>query len=209
MIEPMQEAHSKTSSGGSSAPDVDSEALELRLEELLSDQRVWLRRTVSRLCPHHLGVQVEEIEQEVRVRLWRALQRQDAPRSPVSYLYRVATTATIDAIRRVQARREDQLEPPTDEEVKMTPNTLRDVRATPEDAAVARSVLEAVERCIDELPENRRLAVKLHLQGFNSTEIGAFLDWTEAKARNLVSRGMRSLRDELLRRGVRHADARI
>ena len=48
----------------------------------------------------------------------------------------------------------------------------------------------------------RRAVVRMYLDGYGSGEIGALLGWTEAKARNLVYRGLADLREALSRRGV-------
>ena len=55
-----------------------------------------------------------------------------------------------------------------------------------------------------QLPENRRLAVKNHLQGLTTPEIGALLGWSEPKARNLVHRGLKDLRTALRALGIEY-----
>ena len=47
------------------------------------------------------------------------------------------------------------------------------------------------------LSKNRRVAVGLHFQGMTTVEIGDLLGWSEAKARNLVHRGLKDLRRQL------------
>ena len=70
-----------------------------------------LRDAIARVCPRHLGLQFDDLEQEARVRLWKALRSEREVRDLASYIYKVAATTTIDAIRRLKARREQQLEP--------------------------------------------------------------------------------------------------
>jgi len=79
------------------------------------------------------------------MRLWRALQDEREVTNYASYLYRIAATATIDAMRRVQARHEEQLdiliEQRTDEgEMMLMPAPVKD---SPERLAESR---EAVDR---------------------------------------------------------------
>jgi RNA polymerase sigma-70 factor (ECF subfamily) len=52
------------------------------------------------------------------------------------------------------------------------------------------------------LTENRRITVGLYLQGMTTEEIGGLLGWSEAKARNLVYRGLKDLRRELRALGI-------
>ena len=58
-----------------------------------------------------------------------------------------------------------------------------------------------VAACIAELPERRREAVALHLQGFSLREIGELGGVTEEAARKLLDRGMQTLRERLARYG--------
>ncbi len=169
------------------------------LEALLTQHGAWLERTVRALCPQHRGIDHDEVLQDVRLRVWRSLKRGRAVEKPASYLYRAATTATIDAVRRVTARREDQLEGADTAASETAPKAWPDPKPGPERVALSSEVQEQIARALERLSENRRLAVKLHLQGFTSTEIGRLCDWTEAKSRNLASRGMKDLRRELSR----------
>src|SRR5258708_37846452 len=93
-----------------SDPEEEGDRLdvEARLQELRDAYGAFLRSAVRRLCPSTLGVTAEEIEQDARIRLWHALQRERKIDDPASYLYRIAATAAIDAVRRVRARRETQ-----------------------------------------------------------------------------------------------------
>ena len=182
----------------------NGQTAEGRLEELLAEYGPWLRRTVARHCPRNLGINPDEVEQEAILRLWKALERESNLENPTSYLYRVVSTATIDAIRRVRARREDSIE--TDDESMPHPQIQTvDTAPGPERLASSTDLSRALEQALGTLSENRRLAVKLHLQGFNTREIGELLGWTEAKARNLASRGMQDLRRSLEQAGVRDA----
>src|SRR6185295_16723515 len=76
---------------------------------LLDEYGRYLRNVIARLCPKDMGLQFGDIEQDARLRLWRALESGREITDPASYIYRVAATATIDAVRRVKARREEQM----------------------------------------------------------------------------------------------------
>jgi DNA-directed RNA polymerase specialized sigma24 family protein len=47
------------------------------------------------------------------------------------------------------------------------------------------------------LPDRRRTAVGLHLEGLTTQEIADLLGWSEPKARNLVYRGLNDVRQSL------------
>jgi RNA polymerase sigma-70 factor (ECF subfamily) len=183
---------------------------EERLESLLAEFGVLLRASVLRVCGRESGVQAEEVVQEARIRLWRVLERESHITHPASYVVRIATTAAIDAMRRVHARREEPLRVGASEDSGDvgSPPALRAPGPSPEELAAGDEVARKVERALATLAMDRARAVRLHLQGFTSAEIGRLLAWTEPRARNLVHRGLKDLRAALAREGIEcEADA--
>jgi len=149
------------------------------------------------MLPGVEGISFEDVEQEARVELWRALQNEREIAHPASYIYKVAVTSALRAIRRAKARRETYLE---EEAFDRLPNTPRP--PDPEGLARRQETLRKLDGALSRLPANRRLAVSLHLRGMTSAEIGEILGWSEPKARNLVHRGLKDLRRELLVEGI-------
>jgi RNA polymerase sigma-70 factor, ECF subfamily len=171
------------------------------LERLLERYSSVLREQIAKHCPRNLGIQFSEIEQEVRTRLWKALRRETDLTDPTSYIYRVAATSTIDAVRRVLARREEQL----DTEVRDGEpafDLVTDPVQAPDAVMERREMMSAIAAALGSLGENRRIAVELHLQGLTVMEIARLQHWTEPKARNLVYRGLDDLRAALRREGI-------
>jgi len=173
------------------------------LDRLLASYGRFLRNAIVRACPKDVGVQFDDIEQEARLRLWRALQNETEIENPASYLYRIAVTTTIDAVRRVAARREEQLEELLNEE---NPPSVEPSLATdsPETIAERRLLLRRIEAALGLLSAERRRAVGLHLRGFTPPEIGKLLRWSESKARSLVYRGLQELRERLAAEGIEY-----
>ena len=171
----------------------------MTLERILERYATLLRSLVARHCPRGLGLDVADIEQEARLRLWRALDREKDLDDPASYIYRIAVTTTIDAVRRVLARREDQLS--MEEE---TPVLTTSPAQSPEAVTRGREVMEAIAAALGTLAADRRRAVELHLQGLSLAEIAELLAWSEARARNLVYRGLDDLRQALRREGIEY-----
>ena len=121
---------------------------------------------------------------------------------PASYLYRIAATATIDAVRRIKARRESPLS--IVEDLEEGPSGVRPVESadSPERVAAGKEIGRRIRDALAMLPDRRRRAVGLYLQGFTSEEIGGLLGWSEPKARNLVYRGLKVLRQQLEKHGL-------
>ena len=179
---------------------------EARFNAILDEYGVFLRRTIAHFCPKDLGIHFSDIEQEARLRLWRALQSEREIRDPASYLYRIAMTATLDAVRRIKAKREEQLRLAEDEgDNDGAPTALvSDPNRSPELEAERRQLASKVKAALARLPDNRRRAVGLYLEGMDSQEIGSLLGWSEPKARNLIYRGLHDLRAQLRAEGIEY-----
>ena len=180
---------------------------ELRFEGLLARYAVLLRGLIARHCPRNLGIQIGDIEQDARLRLWRAVEREKELDDPASYIYRIAVTTTIDAVRRVIARREDQLRIEEDDDegsMISQPIATADATYAPDAVTERRELMARVAAAVGTLPDNRQRAVELHLQGLTLAEIAELLGWSEPKARNLVYRGLDDLRNALRREGIEY-----
>jgi len=143
------------------------------------------------------------LEQDARLRLLAALRRESEIHDLASYIYRVAASATIDAIRRLKARREEQLDPGGDGE----PGLELPVEAagSGERALERRRLLEKVEAVVDGLEARRGQVVRLHAQGFTTVEMARLMGTTEPAARNLLHRALKELRQRLRERGLTYA----
>jgi RNA polymerase sigma-70 factor (ECF subfamily) len=141
---------------------------------------------------------IDEVMQEVRIRLWRA--RQDSEQitqSSASYVYRTAASAALDVIRRRRARRADMAET-LDEAVSAPAATL----AGPDQDLEGSELAQQVAKAVDEITPSRRPVVRMHLAGYDREEIAKLLGWSEAKTRNLLYRGLADLRARLTERGI-------
>ena len=176
--------------------------VEARFNTLLDEYGNFLRATIAKLCPKDLGLQFGDIEQEVRIRLWRALQSEREIRDAASYIYRVAATTTIDAVRRVKARREEQIGIAEEEGEDEVSQLAASPKASPERVARQREVGRKIEACLLKLSDDRARAVRLYLEGLGSQEIADLTGWTEPKARNLTYRGLNDLRGCLRTEGI-------
>jgi RNA polymerase sigma-70 factor (ECF subfamily) len=143
------------------------------------------------------GGDVDEVFQEVRIRLWRSLAGGKIAEAPASYVYRTAVSAAVDLIRRRRAKREEPLDAdrPGDKAMNVT------VPAADREAE-ENELAGIIEQEVSALSEDRALAVRMHLSGYPREEIASMLRWSEARTRHLVYRGLEQLRERLSARGV-------
>ncbi|MEM1091984.1 MAG: RNA polymerase sigma factor [Pseudomonadota bacterium] len=147
------------------------------------------------------AIDVDDIEQEVRIRLWRVLQTETQVNHAASYLRTVVNSALIDAVRRAQARETSRRGGEFNEQMHTGSNN--EGLADPVQGQQRMQELSAAaESALQSMSANRRRAVSLRLHGLAVNEIGTLCGWSSAKARNLVYRGLEQLRSELGKRGI-------
>jgi RNA polymerase sigma factor (sigma-70 family) len=148
---------------------------------------------------------VDEVVQEVRVRLWRARQESETIAGlGTSYIYRTALSAALEVVRRKRGSgRVTSLAEFRDErgEHEALASVESDERG-PEHTLARAEFASAVAAAMLELADARRTAVRLHLVGYSRDEIAGMTGWSAAKARNLIYRGLADLRAALVRRGI-------
>jgi len=145
--------------------------------------------------------EVDELLQDVRIRLWKShATSENLDGLGASYLLKVVSSSVIDHLRRKRRQRETSLDAVA--ESAAVPVVLQ---VQPPDHAATQALAERLERALTQLPQNRRLVVQLHLEGYERVEIGRMTGWTEAKVRNLLYRGLDDLRAQL-RTGDTSAD---
>jgi DNA-directed RNA polymerase specialized sigma24 family protein len=88
--------------------------LNTRFDAILTEFGKHLRRAIPSHCPRGVGLQVDDVMQEASIRLWRALASGTEIHDFPSYLHRVAVSVTIDAVRRIKTRQEEQMPLPAE-----------------------------------------------------------------------------------------------
>jgi RNA polymerase sigma factor (sigma-70 family) len=143
---------------------------------------------------------LDEVMQEVRIRLWRARgTSEQVGETNTSYVYRTASSAALDVLRRRRAR---QAERHDSIDVEDSVATLTAPSPDPHAALEGSELANRVARAIEEIPASRRPAVRMHLVGYPREEIARLMGWTEAKTRNLLYRGLADLRERLTAEGI-------
>jgi RNA polymerase sigma-70 factor (ECF subfamily) len=146
---------------------------------------------------HGLGeADVDEILQDVRVRLWHSRGHAETLRGVgASYVYRVAVSAALDRLRRRRAKRTGR-----DAVIPLSEATA--VTEGPAAATEARDLAERVFAQVARLLPSRRPVVRMYLAGYDREEIARSLGWSVGRVRNLLSRGLADLRALLEREGI-------
>ncbi len=176
--------------------------LRARLARLLADYGAKVRGLIESHGLAQYGIDPADIEQEVRIRLWKALERDRNAAFHTFYIQRTVLSSVIDAIRAARARPAEALPSEGEEDV----TALVEPTAGPERRAVASERVGRLAACLAELPQRRREVVALHLQGFSLREIGQFSGASEEAVRKLLERGLQTLRERLAALGLGEFD---
>ena len=142
------------------------------------------------------GADLDEVVQDLRIRLWRAIGRpsEKNPAESASYVYRAAMSAALDLLRR---RRSGPLGRPVD--LDLVSDILPARGGAPADDEDAQAA--ALGRALEKILPERRVAVRLHLEGKSRDQIAGFTGWSEARTRNLLYRGLADLKSLLAGEG--------
>ncbi|HET8645854.1 MAG TPA: sigma-70 family RNA polymerase sigma factor, partial [Vicinamibacteria bacterium] len=143
----------------------------------------------------------EDIEQEVRLDLWKQVARGQQIDFPATYIYKATLRETLRALRRHSAR----------EMVSMDSTHATDQLLDPVDpfhALAAKEQFREIILAVRCLAPDRQSAVRAHLTGFGFHEIMGLYGWSYQRTRNLISRGMADLRRSLNDKGEAPEEAR-
>lgn len=170
-----------------------------RLEALLRDFGARLKALVANQCGPRSGLDPDDVAQEVRIRLWQAIERDRNATFHASYIQKVVVTTVIDAHRRAAVRAAEPLPEEGGADQLVDP-------ARPDRTAISDQHLELLERAIAALPERRQEPLRLHLQGFSLVEIARLTHSTDEAVRKLVTRGLSELKLRLAELGMDQDD---
>jgi RNA polymerase sigma-70 factor (ECF subfamily) len=166
---------------------------EKEFRALIERWSVYVRKTLVAVDPRRNEADLQEMEQEIRLRLWTTLSRERTWDKPASFIRSVVMSVAIDAARRRQVRGGDAEHVGLEHLEPWSTGAAGGSTSDLEDRAELFSALIQLSRT----DVDKAQAVGLHLQGFTTEEIGSLLGWTEAKARNIVYRSLEALRTQI------------
>lgn len=172
-----------------------SDDLSAALESVVSRFATMVRSVGAR---HRLSdADLDEVMQEVRIRLWRADPKGEHVASlGASYVYRTAVSAALDILRRRRAYAADRTDSVDDHSERLATASI------PSADAETRELSERILAAVDALHASRRAVVRMYLSGYEREEIADLMGWTEPKTRNLLYRGLADLRSKLTSMGI-------
>lgn len=112
-----------------------------------------------------------------------------------AWLMRIVTNACYDELRRRQRRPQSSLDEIT-EEYESSPLLISEDSPGPEEHQQRTELVEAIQRCLDELPDEQRTAAVLcDVEGYDYKEIADIMSISLGTVKSRISRARAKLRD--------------
>lgn len=173
---------------------------ESAFEVLVTDNE----KRIYNLCRRLTGnpEDAAELTQEAFLNAWRGLSRFQGESSFSTWLYRLASNACIDFLRKEKRRQNLSMTVSLDDEEEARQVELPDERYTPERELERTEVRQAVAAGLERLtPEHRQVLVMREINGLSYAEIGGVLGLEEGTVKSRIARARNALRKVLTERG--------
>jgi RNA polymerase sigma-70 factor, ECF subfamily len=139
----------------------------------------------------------EELTHEVFLKAFQAAPKYEPTAGFSTWLYRIATNATLNHLRDDKPQLSCSVEAAKNE--KTSPFEVRDPKALMEDELIEQERIAEIRKALRSLPENQRLAVILtKYQDLSVKETARVLKLSEAAVKSLIFRAYSSLRERLI-----------
>ena len=154
--------------------------LEKEFESLIEKYARLVSHAIQKVCFPNNRECVEDIRQEVHLKLWGLLKSGKKMDRPESYIYRVAFTTALRFVQKKGAW--------------ISTDELHLPLQTPDSESKSNRKM-IIANLLKQLDDDHRRALKAYLTGFNHKEVATLFGWSEAKARHLVYRGIHALKE--------------
>jgi RNA polymerase sigma-70 factor (ECF subfamily) len=172
--------------------------IESHLQHIIDKFSSLIRYVIAANLHKTDDVNLEDVEQEVKIKIWKFLKKGKKVDNLPSYIKRVAYTATIDELRKMRKQN------PTSETAGLkniySMSRIKDLGNpdnSPEIPLEEWEIRESLKEWINSLGENRKQVLRLYLVGMSVEEICEFFDWDKTKVRHLLYRGIDDLKEKM------------
>ena len=173
--------------------DIDSQ-----INEVVESFSHLIRRIIANHVYRRDGIDLEDIEQEVKIKIWKFLKKGKKVDKLPSYIKKVAFTTTIDELRKMLKQTPSREFPDLKRIYSdVFPQGGAREMGSPESLLEDKETSLLVQDAVESLGENRKYVLRLYLKGMSIDDISHFLSWDKTKVRHLLYRGIDDLRETI------------
>jgi len=166
---------------------------EKELERLYEQFAGFMTAQIRKYRVGRIGVEVDDVLQETRIKLWKALRSEKNIHYFASYIKKIVDTSVIDFFRKYKR----------EEGVYLHEKSLRISELTRGyDADNQMDMKDFVGLAVERLIPSRRNIVRLYLLNMTIDEIALHFHYSLSKTRNLLYRGLKDLRKILVEKRI-------
>ncbi len=166
---------------------------EKELERLYEQFAGFMTAQIRKYRVGRIGVEVDDVLQETRIKLWKALRSEKNIHYFASYIKKIVDTSVIDFFRKYKR----------EEGVYLHEKSLRISELTRGyDADSQMDLKDFVGLAVERLISSRRDIVRLYLLNMTIDEIALHFHYSLSKTRNLLYRGLKDLRKILVEKRI-------
>jgi len=166
---------------------------EKELERLYEQFAGFMTAQIRKYRVGKIGVEVDDVLQETRIKLWKALRSEKNIHYYASYIKKIVNTSVIDFFRKYKR----------EEGVYLHEKSLRIAEFTRGyDADCQMDLKDFVGLAVERLIPSRRDIVRLYLLNMTIVEIALHFHYSLSKTRNLLYRGLKDLRKILVEKRI-------
>lgn len=151
------------------------------------------------------GESVEDISQEVFLKVYRHLPQFDEKSAFSTWIYRIAVNTCIDEMRKRKGKQVYSLEAEIEADDNSYQRQFADGGETPEQSILRQELRQEVLSAMEELsPEHKAVVVLRDIQGFSYDEIAEMTGTTLGTVKSRLSRGRLHLKEQILKKRERN-----
>jgi RNA polymerase sigma factor (sigma-70 family) len=169
---------------------------EQELERIFALFSGFMRAHIQKYQVGRLGVDVDDILQETRIKLWKLILNEKKIRHYASYIKKIVDTSVIDYFRKFKREEGIYLH-------EKNRRIAENVSGCDTDYLYEEMDLkDIVGKAVESLIPTRRRVVRLYLLNMTIEEIALHFQWSASKTRNLLYRGLKDLKKSLMEKNI-------
>ena len=165
----------------------------LRTKSFLEEMSLSIRNIMLACFPEMTAEEKEDLDHEVKLKMWKNASNGKKVDNLRSYLWRVVYTTALDIL----GERVPHLSLERTVLTGEAEGRLPEAFISEERASQQREYSQMVEKAVSMLPDRRKTVLRLHLTGMDIKQIAVSLSWRENQVRHLLYRGLQDIRETM------------